>query len=64
MDKYWSSGVVNSMSLLTSTPDPTEKKQKHTGKIIAFNHGIDAQTIMMIWQIKGIEIKPYTCSSI
>jgi hypothetical protein len=37
----------------------THQKQKQHSM-----HGIDAQTIMMIWQIKGIEIKPYTCSSI
>jgi hypothetical protein len=34
--------------LLTSTPDPTGEKQKHTGKEKHSIHGINAQTIMMI----------------
>jgi hypothetical protein len=34
MDKYWSSVllILTSDSLLTSTPDPTGEKQKHTRK--------------------------------
>jgi hypothetical protein len=50
MDKYCSSVLLIFIpnSLLTSTPDPTGEKQKHTGKGIAVKHGIDAQAIMMI----------------
>jgi hypothetical protein len=40
--------ILTSGSKLTSTPDPTGEKQKHTGKGIAVKHGIDAQAIMMI----------------
>jgi hypothetical protein len=38
--------MLISDALLTSTPDPTGEKQKHTGKgITTFKHGIDAMRI-------------------
>jgi hypothetical protein len=39
--------IAHSISLLTSSPDPTGETKTHQKIEIAFKHGIDAQAIMM-----------------
>jgi hypothetical protein len=50
-------------SLLTSTPDPTGEKQKHTGKRIAFNTWHNAMSIQNVdmTRLMALNSNPKTC---